>query len=836
MIQHYPHKSIEAKWKARWKETGLMKADLNRTDNKYFCLMMYPYPSGDLHVGHGRNYIIGDALARYKLMEGRNVLAPMGWDAFGLPAENAALQNDIQPAVWTSDNIRKMKEQFHEWGVLYDWDREVTSCEPGYYKWTQWIFVQLFKRGLAYRRAASVNWCPSCKTVLANEQVVDGACERCSSEIIEKFLKQWFFKITEYADQLLDDLNSLKDWPERVITMQRHWIDRSEGQEIVFKIKDTDRSVTSFTTRPDTLFGATFLVISPDHPVVSELIRGTAGEAGIRSFIKKNKSQKLSGRARTEPSKEGLFINRYAINPINDEAIPIFIAAYVLMEYGTGAIMAVPAHDQRDFEFARENDLEIREVIRAEGEDSLFPEAAFEGKGIMINSGRFDGLSSEEGFVKVAEYLEARSLGERKTHYRLRDWLISRQRYWGAPIPMIHCDGCGIVPVPEEDLPVMLPEMADFRPKGDGKSPLAGNSSFVEINCPSCGKKARRDTDTMDTFVDSSWYFLRYMSPHDDGRPFDKKLADQWLPVDQYIGGVEHAILHLLYSRFITKFLQREGYISFSEPFKRLFTQGMICKDGVKMSKSKGNVVSPGPIIEKMGADTMRLYILFSGPPERDAEWKDDSVEGCSRFLNRIYRLFERHQNILENGGNSPDLSINGGLRDNMTDLENKLFRKTHWTIQRVTNDINDNFHFNTAISGVMELSNEMHAFSSGTDISGSEQSTAVMRFAFDTMIRLLAPMTPHLCEELWERMGHRDSVFSHNLPDFNAEYAKGETFTLVIQINSKIRAREEVSAGTSDEALRETALSNERIRELVGDRKPRKIIIIKNKMVNIVL
>ncbi len=829
-MDRYPHKSIEAKWKAVWEREGLMKADLSRAGNKYYCLMMYPYPSGDLHVGHGRNYIIGDALARYKLMEGYNVLAPMGWDAFGLPAENAALSYDVHPAVWTEQNIKKMKDQFLEWGVLYDWDREVTSCKPDYYKWTQWLFVQLYKSGLAYRKAASVNWCPSCKTVLANEQVIDGTCERCSNAIDERFLEQWFFKITAFADRLLDDLELLREWPERVLTMQRNWIDRSEGQEILFKIKGGKSAINCFTTRPDTIFGATFLVLSPEHPIVPELIKGVKGERRIREFIEKEKALKLSGKSRLEPSKEGVFTTRYAENPLNNEDIPIYIAPYVLMEYGTGAIMAVPAHDQRDYDFAKAYGLVIREVIRPTDQESPFPEAAYEGKGKMVNSGSFDGLTSEEGFDKIADYLEARSLGSRKINYRLRDWLISRQRYWGAPIPMIHCRNCGTVPVPEKDLPVLLPEMVDFRPKGDGKSPLASNKDFTRVDCPQCGKSAERETDTMDTFVDSSWYFLRYISPHDTEKPFDKHLVDTWLPVDQYIGGVEHAILHLLYSRFITKFLEHQGHLSFSEPFQRLFTQGMITKDGVKMAKSKGNTVSPGPILEKMGADTMRLYILFSGPPERDAEWKDDSVEGCSRFLNRIYRLFEKFRDVL--GPGCKDTPAVG----TMSKAERKLFRKAHWAIIRVIDDINDNFHFNTAISAIMELSNEMSAFADREHIRVGSQSAAVFRFAFDSLIRLLAPMTPHLSEELWERMGHEESVFKQPLPQADPAYAKGETITLVIQINSKIRAREEVPEGMGEEELKETALANPRIRELLGDQAPRKIVVIKNKLVNIVL
>ncbi len=807
-----------------------MTVDLNSSGEKYYCLMMYPYPSGDLHVGHGRNYVIGDALARYKLMEGCSVLAPMGWDAFGLPAENAALAYNIHPAVWTAENIKKMKEQFFEWGVLYDWDREITSCDPMYYRWTQWIFLQLYKSGLAYRKAASVNWCPSCKTVVANEQVIAGACERCGATIAERFLEQWFFKITAFADPLLDDLGQLEDWPERVIAMQRNWIDRSEGQEILFAIDDINKSVACFTTRPDTIFGATFLVLSLDHPYVPQLIEGTEMESQIREFIEREKALKLSGRALTEPSKEGVFTGRYAINPLNEAEIPIYIAPYVLMEYGTGAIMGVPGHDQRDFDFAKTHGLDIREVIQPIEGKSPFPDAAFEGKGIMVDSGSYSGLTSEEGFDKIAEYLESRSQGKRTIHYRLRDWLISRQRYWGAPIPMIHCGNCGIVPVPEEDLPVLLPEDVDFRPKGEGKSPLARNEDFVAVPCPSCGKRAMRDTDTMDTFVDSSWYYLRYLSPNDTEKPFDKALVDTWLPVDQYVGGVEHAILHLMYSRFITKFLQSKGYLSFSEPFRRLFTQGMITKDGVKMSKSKGNTVSPGSIIESMGADTMRLYILFCGPPERDSEWKDDSVEGCSRFLNRVYRLFEKHRDVLISTGEET-IDV-----ETLNDNEKKLFRKTHWTIVRVIDDINDNFHFNTAISAIMELSNEMGAFSDKEKIEPGLRSASVLLFAFDSLVRLLAPMTPHLCEEFWERMGHETSVFRSPLPAANPEYAKGEMITLVIQVNSRIRAREEIPIDLGEEEVRKKALENVRIRELMAGKEPKKVIVVQNKLVNIVM
>ncbi|UCG51284.1 MAG: leucine--tRNA ligase [Candidatus Latescibacterota bacterium] len=838
----YPHQEIEKKWQKRWAEDRLMSVDLSKVDRKYYCLMMYPYPSGDLHVGHGRNYIIGDALARRKMMEGYNVLAPMGWDAFGLPAENAALTENIHPSVWTRDNIARMKEQFYRWGVIYDWTRELAANDPEYYRWTQWLFIQLFKNGLAYRKAASVNWCPSCQTVLANEQVVGGTCERCGAEINERFLEQWFFKITDFADDLLDDLEELKSWPERVLAMQRNWIDRSEGLEIRFPIKPLGQSGSSgngnkgpqffdcFTTRPDTIFGATFLVVSPEHPVVQDLVSGTGREAEIQEFVEVERAEKLSGRTRAEPRKTGIFTGRYAVNPFSKSDMPIYLAPYVLMEYGTGSIMAVPAHDQRDFEFAKRFDLEIVEVIRPKEGTTPFPEAAYEGEGEMVNSGSYTGEDSGVGFEKICDWAEANSVGKRMINYRLRDWLVSRQRYWGTPIPMIHCDACGVVPVPEDDLPVRLPENVDFRPRGDGKSPLAGVESFVTVECPTCGKVAARDTDTMDTFVDSSWYFLRYLSPHDDEVAFDKSLANQWLPVDQYVGGVEHAILHLLYARFFTKFLNRIGMLSFVEPFERLFTQGMICKDGVKMSKSKGNVVNPDPIIENFGADTMRLYILFAGPPERDAEWRDESIEGCSRFLNRIYRLYEEHSSVFGKRAKE-DLKI-----DRFDEDEKRLFRKTHWAILKVQRDLEDNFHFNTAISATMELTNVMTSFADAGGITPGSSRGDLFNFAFDVLIRLLAPMTPHLCEELWERSGHRESVFSASLPQAVEDFAAQETITLVIQINSRIRARQPIAADTDKDEIERIALSNSRITELLGGRSPKKVLVIQNKLVNIIV
>ncbi len=826
----YPHAEIESKWQERWARDGLLRCDLSATDRKFYCLMMFPYPSGELHVGHGRNYVIGDSLARFKKMEGREVLAPMGWDAFGLPAENAAIQRDIHPAKWTRDNIARMKEQFHRWGIVYDWTREVTSCDPGYYRWTQWLFLQLYDAGLAYRQAASVNWCPKDRTVLANEQVVDGSCERCGTPIEERHLEQWFFRITAFADRLLDDLKTLADWPERVVTMQRNWIDRSDGVEIDFEIEGTSRRVTCFTTRPDTIFGATFLVLSPEHPEVERLVAGCAREAEFRDAIARFTAERLSGKARIDPSREGVFLDAHAINPFTARPIPVYIAPYVLMEYGTGAIMAVPGHDQRDFEFATRYGLPIVEVVRPADGATTLPTSSYEGNGTLVNSGEYDGLPQAVAFDRIAAELEQKGTGRRRVNYRLRDWLISRQRYWGAPIPMIHCSACGVVPVPQAELPVLLPEDVDFHPRGDGKSPLATSEAFRAVRCPSCGGPAERDSDTMDTFVDSSWYFLRYLGPQDERRPFPKDLCDAWLPVDQYIGGVEHAILHLLYARFITKFLHSRGHISFDEPFARLFTQGMVCKNGIKMSKSKGNVVRPDTIIEPMGADTMRLYILFCGPPERDIEWNDESVEGCHRFLNRVWRTYEGNADVLSRPLTGPV------PYDGLAPAERDLFRKTHRTIARVLTDVGDHFRFNTAISALMELSNATGTFLDTAPSDGGPHRDDVLRFAFDTLIRLLAPMTPHICEELWERTGHAGSIFDTPMPAADPEYVREEVFDLVIQVNSKIRARESVPTDTDPERMKEIALANPRIREILAGATPRRVVVIQNRLVNIVM
>jgi leucyl-tRNA synthetase len=834
MEDFFPFQEIEDKWHERWED--LFLCDTSKLEGKYYCLMMFPYPSGELHVGHGRNYIIGDALARFKKMEGANVLAPMGWDSFGLPAENAAIKKGTHPAIWTEQNIANMKAQFARWGVVYDWSREVTSCKPDYYKWTQWLFVRLFEAGLAYQEEASVNWCPSCKTVLANEQVISGECERCGSQVQLKKLKQWFFRIRTYADRLLDDLGKLEEWPERVRIMQKNWIGRSEGIEVTFPVEDSEDRLECFTTRIDTIYGATFVVIAADHPLAEEFLRrGGREEEGIE-FVERAKRIQVEERERAELSKEGFFTGCYAVNPANGRRIPVFLASYVLMEYGTGVVMGVPAHDQRDFEFVRESPVEIPviQVIRKEDEEGAELTEAYVDDGVMMNSGTFDGMTNREGMEGIFEHLASRGLARRAVHYRLKDWLISRQRYWGAPIPMIHCGSCGAQPVPEDELPVLLPETTDFMPRGDGKSPLAASAEFVRTVCPRCGAEAERDTDTMDTFVDSSWYFLRYLSPRDDERPFDTDLVNAWLPVDQYIGGVEHAILHLLYSRFIVKFLEDEGLVGFDEPFERLFTQGMICRDGAKMSKTRGNTVSPNPLIEKYGADTVRIYTLFIGPPEKDAEWNDRAVEGAYRFLNRVWRLYFNYRGLLSKD-RRPEYQLNP---DNLDKTKQGLYIKLQQTIDKVLGDIfGGSFHFNTAISALMELTNELYLFIERDESFKAEEESSVglFRVSFDSLLRLLAPMAPHLCEEIWERTGHGTSIFYQSLPEPDRRFITADTFTLVVQVNGKVRSRIEVPKSSDRDELERLALSDPKVKKHIEGSSDLTCIVVPGKLVNIV-
>ena len=811
MEKVYPFDVIDAKWQKYWREQRLFEADIADYKKKFYCLMMFPYPSAALHVGHGRNYIIGDVVARYKKMHGFNVLSPMGWDAFGLPAENAAIKNNIHPKTSTLNNISTMKRQLNSWGVCYDWSREVTSCLPDYYKWTQWIFLKLHEKGLAYRKKAFVNWCPSCNTVLANEQVIQGSCERCDTEVTQKDLEQWFFKITDYAERLLNDLNKLENWPERVKIMQTNWIGKSHGVNIDFKLDGSDKVLTCFTTRVDTIFGATYMVLSAEHPDVPELVNGVEHKEEILKFVEGVRKEPKIKRAATDVEKKGIFTGKYVINPVNNKKIPLWIANYVLMEYGTGSVMAVPAHDQRDLEFAKKYDLPIIVVI----DDPKFPldadimKQAYVKDGVMVNSGQFNGQSSVTAMEKIADFMEEKKIGRRSIQYKLRDWLISRQRYWGAPIPMIHCKKCGIVPVPEKELPVLLPEQVGFKPHGE--SPLKDAEKFVDVKCPKCKGKARREIDTMDTFVDSSWYFLRYISPRLSDKPFNKQDVDKWLPVDQYIGGVEHAILHLLYSRFITKVLHDLSLIGFDEPFWNLFTQGMIIKNGAKMSKSKGNVVSPDDLIKRYGADTVRLYTLFIGPPEKDAEWSDRGVEGAYRFLARVWRIAEE-DTAPKNMNNDKTSSLN---------------RKMHQTIKKVTDDLECGFHFNTAISAIMELVNEIYASKDNEDI----------KEAVDTVILLLSPFVPHIAEELWEKRGYSPSILKHPWPVYDKNLIVEDKVTVPIQINGRLRSKIEMDIAVKEEnIIKKKVLEDEKVKKWVEGKEISKWIIVPNKMVNIVV
>ncbi len=820
MNPEYNFREIEPKWQKYWRENKLFKMDESSPKPTFYCLMMFPYPSAELHVGHGRNYIIGDVLARYKFMKGFNVLAPMGWDAFGLPAENAAIKKNIHPAESTWNNIRRMKKQLTNWGVEYDWDREFASCEPLYCKWTQWLFLQFYKKGLAYKKKAAVNWCPSCATVLANEQVINGECERCGTVVTTRDLEQWFFKITAYAEELLD-MSHMGNWPERVKTMQANWIGKSHGVTIQFKLAETGEPVPCYTTRPDTVFGVTYLVLAPEHPLVEKLTAGTPIEKEVADFVERSRRLDRIKRTSAELEKEGMFIGKHIINPANGEKVPLWIANYALMEYGTGAVMAVPAHDQRDFEFATKYKLPIRIVVQ-KPDKSLRLETmtgAYEDEGIMVNSGQFDGMASREAIEKIGEWMESKGIGRRTVNYRLRDWLISRQRYWGAPIPIVYCEKCGMVPVPEDQLPVYLPENVEFRPTGE--SPLARSPEFVNTTCPTCGGPAKRETDTMDTFVDSSWYYMRYLSPHDEQRVFDSALVNKWLPVDQYIGGIEHAILHLMYSRFFTKVMRDLGLITFHEPFHNLFTQGMIIKDGAKMSKSKGNVVAPDPLIEKYGADTVRVYTLFIGPPDKDAEWNDRAVEGAFRFLNRVWRLIAQHADRLQ--------ETDGALPKDLNETERVLRRTGHATTKKVTEDIEERFHFNTAISALMELVNALYT-------SDLEQvRPVVLKEVFEKLVALLYPMAPHISEELWFSLGHTRSLLREPWPEYDRGAIKAEEMTIVVQVNGKVRSRLTVPSDSSEDELKEAALEDSRIVELIDRKKVEKVVVVPRKLVNIV-
>lgn len=819
MERKYNAQEIEAKWQKKWLNDKIFRVTENPNKEKYYVLEMFPYPSGNLHMGHVRNYSIGDVVARFKNMQGYNVLHPMGWDSFGLPAENAAIKNGVFPKDWTLSNIENMKKQLKSMGISYDWDREVATCLPDYFKWTQWLFVQLFKKGLAYKKHAAVNWCPSCATVLANEQVVEGKCERCGTEVVKKNLDQWFFRITDYAQRLLDDLDKLPGWPEKVKTMQHNWIGRSEGVEAVFRTEAGD-PLPIFTTRVDTIYGVTYMVLAPEHPMVQKLVQGTEYEASVRKFI--NKVSKLSNVERTssDMEKEGMFIGAYAINPVNEEKVPIWITNYVLMDYGTGAVMGVPAHDQRDFDFATKYGLPIRKVVAENAETAEAPlTCAYEENGVMVHSAEFNGLRNiPEGIDGIADKLEKMGLGKRVVNYRLRDWLISRQRYWGAPIPVVYCEKCGAQAVPEDQLPILLPEDVEFLPTGE--SPLKTSAHFEEAVCPVCGGPARRETDTMDTFVCSSWYFLRYCDPKNAEKAWDKEKTDYWMNVDQYIGGVEHAILHLMYARFFTKALYDMGLVSVEEPFENLLTQGMVLKDGTKMSKSLGNVVSPEEIINKYGADTARLFILFAAPPERDLEWNDSAVDGCFRFLNRVWKLVN---GVLEAGYAESAL-------DN---ADKELRRVTHATLKKVTDDIDKRFNFNTAISAMMELVNAMLAY---RDRKGDGVNAVVMQDAAEKLVLMLSPFAPHIAEELWQLMGHEESLYHHSWPQYVEEYLVKDEVEIVVQVNGRVKGKMVIANGLSNDQVRQLVGEHENYDKWLNGKSVVKWIVVPNKLVNLVV
>ena len=824
MKERYSPQEIEKKWQKTWEEDSVYATELDRSKPEYYVLEMFPYPSGNLHMGHVRNYSIGDVIARYKAMQGFNVLHPMGFDAFGMPAENAAIKHGINPSDWTYSNMENMKRQQREMGLSYDWNREVATCRPEYYRWTQWLFEIFYEKGLAYKKKASVNWCNECNTVLANEQVVDGHCWRCDSEVVKKDLEQWFFKITDYADVLLEDLKDLDGWPDRVKTMQENWIGRSEGAEFSFDVPDFNEKIPVYTTCPHTVFGVSYVVLAAEHPLVEKLIKGQKNEAAIRTFIDRVRNLTELERTSSESEKEGVFTGAYAVNPFNGERVPIWITNYVLYEYGTGAVMGVPTHDERDWMFAGKYNLSKKIVINNPARTLCLEEMenAYIEPGILVDSGEFTGMSSEEAKSAIISWIEARGIGSKRVNYRLRDWLVSRQRYWGAPIPVIYCPDCGEVLVPKEELPVRLPDNVNF--KAGSVSPLAQSEEFVHCTCPKCGGPARRETDTMDTFICSSWYYMRYTDPHNEKEPFSAEKVNYWMPVDQYIGGIEHAILHLLYSRFFTKVLKDAGLVNFNEPFKNLLTQGMVIKDGSKMSKSKGNVVSPEEIISKYGADTARLFILFAAPPERDLEWSDQGVEGSYRFLNRVWRIVTNFATQVEAGAVEQSVA-------ELTKEEKQLRRVLHLTIRKVTEDIGERFNFNTAISAIMELVNEFYTFKDQQTVNNGLIREVVM-----ALIKLLAPFAPHMTEELWHTIIKEGSVHKAAWPECDAAAMVLDEVEIVLQINGKVRDKIVVAAALGREELETAALEQPRVQALLEGRQIVKVICVPKKLVNIVV
>ena len=847
----YVFADIEPKWQAYWEDIGLFEARRDGSKPKYYCLTMYPYPSGALHMGHVMNYTIGDVLVRYHLMKGFNVFSPMGWDSFGLPAENAAIKLGVHPEDSTRQNIDKMRSQIKRAGWGYDWRRELATSDPEYYKWTQWLFLKFYHNGLAVKKRAAVNWCGTCSTVLANEQVHNGHCERCDAAVEQRDLEQWFFSMSKYAQRLLENHARLDGWPERVLKMQAEWIGRSEGAQVEFEIAETGETLSCFTTRPDTLYGVTFMCLAPEHPLIEKLVKGLPQEAEVMAAVRKMRQQGTSEREQADTEKVGVFTGCHVVNPVNREKVPLWVANFAVMTYGTGAVMSVPAHDQRDFEFARKYGLPVRVVIKPADRDLVADDMdeAYEEDGVQVNSGPFDGMPNREAIPKIAEHLEKMGKGKASVSYRLRDWLLSRQRYWGAPIPMIYCDACGAVPVPEEDLPVLLPRDVEFVPTGE--SPLALCESFVNAPCPKCGKPAKRETDTMDTFVDSSWYFLRYCSPRDASQAYDRGEVEYWMPVDQYVGGIEHATMHLVYCRFFTQVLHDLGLLPFDEPATKLFCQGMVCKmahycpkckwvpeedvlegvcqvcgqkvksEVIKMSKSKLNTINPDETMANLGADTLRLYILSDTPPDREQVWNDEGLHGAHRLIGRFWAAVRENLPKIER---VPALEAPAAGLD---PASTALHRKTHQTIKRVTENLDDEMHFNTAISAVIELLNEIR--------SQTSASPAVVRKALETMVTMLSPVIPHVAEELWQDLGHEPSIFNMPWPTWDESALTEEVMELPIQVNGKLRGRIQVPADASETAIREAALADEAVQKHLAGREPKKVIVVPGRLVNVV-
>jgi leucyl-tRNA synthetase len=834
MDTNYEPQKIESKWQKLWEEQKLFDADIAAGREKYYVLEMLPYPSGDIHMGHVRNYSIGDALARYMSMKGFNVLHPIGWDSFGLPAENAAIKHQRPPAEFTFAYIDRMRRQLKRLGVSYDWRREVTTCKPDYYRWNQWFFLKMYERGLAYRKKSRVNWCPQCETVLANEQVVDGCCWRHEdTPVVEKVLEQWFLKITDYAERLLDDMKELVRWPERVLTMQQNWIGKSKGTEVDFEVVELDLPLRVFTTRVDTIFGCTVVFVAAEHPLLEKMIAASNDPKKLRSEVDRIKQSALSARGEVNLEKDGVATGFTARNPYNGEQVPVWVANFVLTEYGTGAVMAVPAHDQRDFEFCTTFNLPIRTVIvPKDGKPEVNLEAAFTDYGKLVNSGPYTGLTSERAIERMTRDAETDGFGKGTIQYRIKDWGISRQRYWGTPIPMVYCDACGVVPVPEADLPVLLP--ADIKLTGTGQSPLANAPEFVATTCPKCGGPARRETDTMDTFVDSSWYFYRYTDNKIDTAPVSGEAVSYWFPVDQYIGGIEHAILHLIYMRFFTKVMMDIGLVNFSEPVARLFTQGMVIKDGAKMSKSKGNVVDPTAMFEKYGADTVRLYMLFAAPPEKDLDWSDTGTEGAWRFLNRVYRVISKHAENVRAAESLLGKTPRPAVPAEYTPEERRLLRKAHQVLRHVTEDMEERWHFNTDIALSMELMNELAEADSS--ISEGKVRPEILKESLEILVLILALFTPHVADELWEGLGYSGATLRVAWPAYAPDLAAEAELELPVQVNGKLRSRIRVAVDATEDEIRRLAHADEKVAQQLNGRQIVKIIVVPQKLINIVV